>query len=163
DRERDVRAVAFHLTGVGVEPGGRKVAVDPLDIDLAATAGFALGQGGAAGVANGTRDHVRLARGRRRTCGVDGRRRLFGETDVVDPELGARDLEDHVRDALPDLGGGAVDFRRPVRKEPDAGGAVVVEALREADVLEADREAGAAANPLASCRVARTAGEAKRV
>ena len=52
---------------------------------------------------------------------------------------------------------------RAVGEQPDAGGAVVVEALGEADVLEADREAGAAADALAARRVAGAARQAERV
>ena len=52
---------------------------------------------------------------------------------------------------------------RPVLGEHDARGAEVVEALRVADVLEADREADAATNSLAAGGVARTAGEPDRV
>ena len=80
--------------------------------------------------------------------------------DVVRAELGARDLQDHVRHALPDLGGRAVHLgaSRP-RAEPHARRAEVVEALRVADVLEADREADAAAHALAARRVARAAGQ----
>jgi hypothetical protein len=77
-----------------------------------------------------------------------------GDEDVVDPELGSRDLEDHVRDALADLGRGAVHLGRAVGEQPDSRRARVVEALRVADVLEADGEAGAAADALAARRVA---------
>ncbi len=85
------------------------------------------------------------------------------EHDVVGAELGARDLEDHVRDALADLGRGAVHLRAPVRAQPHARSAVVVEALRVADVLEADREADAAPDALAAGRVPGAAGEPDRV
>ena len=57
-------------------------------------------------------------------------------------------------DALPDLGGGAVDERAAVLPSAHARGAVVVEALRVADVLEADGEADAAPHALAARRVA---------
>ena len=53
--------------------------------------------------------------------------------------------------------------RSPATTEPHARGAVVVEALGEADVLEADREADAAADALAVRRVAGAAGQAERV
>ena len=85
------------------------------------------------------------------------------QRDVVGPELEPGDLQDHVRDALPDLGRGAVDLGGPVLREHDAGRAVVVEALREADVLEADGEADAAPHALAARRVPRAAREADRV
>ena len=79
------------------------------------------------------------------------------------PELGARDLQDHAGDALPDLGRGAVHLGRAVGEQAHARGAVVVEALRVRDVLEADREADAATNALAVRRVAGAAGQAQQV
>ena len=85
------------------------------------------------------------------------------EPHLVGPELGARDLQDHARDALPHLGGRAVHLGRAVGEQPDARGAVVVEALRERDVLEADREPDTPANALAARRVAGPAGQPKRV
>ena len=144
--------VIWPVSGSSGVVGG--VAEDALDVDLAAAARLALGERGAAGVADGAGDHVGLARGRGRAGRVDRRGRRRREPDVVDPELGARDLEDHVRDALPDLGGGAVHLGRAVGEQPHPRGAVVVEALGEADVLEPDREAGAAADALAARRVA---------
>ena len=51
----------------------------------------------------------------------------------------------------------------PSSNRPHARGAVVVEALREADVLEADREADAAPDALAARRVAGAAGQPERV
>ena len=66
-------------------------------------------------------------------------------------------------DALPDLGRGRVHGGAAVGAEHDAGRAEVVEALRVADVLEAEREADAAADALAARRVARAAGEPQRV
>src|SRR5919197_532989 len=50
-----------------------------------------------------------------------------------------------------------------VMRDADAGGAVVVEALRVADVLEPDGEADSAPDALAAGRVPRAAGEADRV
>src|SRR5262245_61415991 len=85
------------------------------------------------------------------------------EADLVDAELRARDLEDEIRDALPDFRGGAVDLGRAVLEESYARRAIVVEPLREADVLVAGREADAAADALAARRVARTAREPERV
>ena len=52
---------------------------------------------------------------------------------------------------------------RAVGAQEHAGGGEVVEALRVADVLEADREADAAADALAAGRVAGAAGQADRV
>ena len=54
----------------------------------------------------------------------------------------------------PDLGGRAVHLGRAVGEQAHARGAVVVEALREADVLEPDGEADAPADALAAGRVA---------
>ena len=69
----------------------------------------------------------------RSVCGIS--------VDRLGAELGARDLEDHADDALPDLGRGAVHGGAAVGMEHDASGTGVVEALRVADVLEPDREA----------------------
>src|SRR4029453_7568147 len=83
---------------------------------------------------------------RSRAGGVDPVGRAWRERDVLGTELGARDLQDDVRDALADLRRGAPDLRsrqpfvRP-GPEPHARGAGVVEALRVADVLEPNREA----------------------
>jgi hypothetical protein len=78
-----------------------------------------------------------------------------------------RNLNHHVRHALPDLGGGRVDLRDQlpvgVDEEPDARGAVVVESLRVADVLEAEGEAEPTANAVTACGVAGSAGEPDRV
>ena len=79
------------------------------------------------------------------------------------PSSASRDLEDHADDALADLGAGAVHVGAAVGVELHARGAVVVEALRVADVLEADREADAAADALAARRVAGAAGQPDRV
>ena len=65
--------------------------------------------------------------------------------------------------ALADLGRRAVDLRAPVLEEPDPRRAVVVEALRVADVLEPDREADAAPHALAARRVPRSARQPDRV
>ena len=99
-----------------------------------------------AGVADGTRDHDRLPGGGGRAGGADGRGRVRRQPHLADTaggELAARDLEDHVRHALPHLGSGAVHLRRSIGTEPDARAAGVVEPLREADVLEPDRVADA--------------------
>ena len=153
--KRDVGALAGDLAGLGVERRRRRVAVDALDVDLAAAAR-----------ARARRAPRGRRRGRRRRPSTSAatprssrpsptrRGRVRREPDVVDAELRARDLEDHVRDALPDLGGGAVDLGRAVVEQAHARGAVVVEALGEADVLEADREADAAPDALAARRVA---------
>ena len=88
---------------------------------------------------------------------------LRRERDVARAELGTGDLEDDPAEPLADLGRGAVHGGAPVGVELDPRGAVVVEAFREADVLEADREADAAADALAPRRVARAAGQPDRV
>jgi hypothetical protein len=56
-----------------------------------------------------------------------------------------------------------VDDRAPVCAQHDPGGAEVVEALRVADVLEAEREADAAPDSLAARRVAGATGQPQRV
>ena len=93
---------------------------------------------------------------------------MRSDDDVRDlGQLGAGDLADDVDDALPDLGRCGVNLRDQVASgigvEADAGGAVVVEALRVADVLVADRKADAAPDAVAARRVAGAAGEADRV
>ena len=79
------------------------------------------------------------------------------------PSSASRDLEDHADEALPDLDAGAMDGGAAVGVNLHARRAVVVEALREADVLEADREADAALDAFAPGRVARAAREPDRV
>jgi hypothetical protein len=69
----------------------------------------------------------------------------------------------HLDDAnsLTYLGCGALHFDLSLtstREQTHAGGGVVVETLGEGDVLDSDRVAGAAFNPLAVCRVRDTAG-----
>ena len=87
--------------------------------------------------------------------------------DVLRAELGARDLQDHARHALADLGRGAVHLGGELLvragPEPHARRAGVVEALRVADVLEPDREADAALDALAAGGVAGAARQADRV
>ena len=70
--------------------------------------------------------------------------------DALDAELRPRDLRLDRHDALADLGGGGVDLDErlaAVDRQPHARGRVVVEALGEADVLEADAVADAAPTP----------------
>ena len=122
-------------------------------------AAVALGERLAAGQLHGSGGHPGHARRRGGAGGADVRRRAGLEDDVLGPELAARDLEDHVGHALADLGGGAVHGRAPVLAQHDARRAVVVEALRVTDVLEADREADAALHALAARRVPGAAGE----
>ena len=81
------------------------------------------------------------------------------EGHVLRPELAAGNLEDHLRDALSDLRGGAVDDGAAALREHHAGGGKVVEALRVAEVLEADGEADAAADAFAARHVAGAAGQ----
>ena len=72
DRERDVRALAGDLAGLRVERRRARVAVDALDVDLAATGALALLERGAARVAHGTGGHPRHPRGGRRAGRADG-------------------------------------------------------------------------------------------
>src|SRR5262249_18396004 len=161
--EGNVSTLAGDLARLRVERGRRSVPVDALDVDLAAAARLPLGECGAAGVANGAGDHHRLPRRRRRPAGFDGRGRVRCELDMIGAELGPGDLEDHIRDTLADLGRGAVDDGRAVVVKLDSGGAVVVEPLREAEVLEPDGEPDAAVDALAAGRVAGTSRKAERV
>ena len=156
-RERDVRALARRLARLGVERARLRVAVDPLDVDLSPGARSRSSTGRAARELHRACRHPRHARRRRGAGRVDRRRLVRREHDVVRAELGARDLDDHVRHALADLGRRAVHLGAAVGAQRDARGAVVVEALRVADVLEPDREADAAADALAARRVARAA------
>ena len=162
-RERDVRALAQHLAVLGIEREGRGVAVDPLDVDLAALTHGALLERCAAGVANGAGGHPGHARGGGRSGRVDGARRARRERDLARPELGLGDLEDDADEPLADLDPGAVDGGAPVDVDLHARGAVVVEPLREADVLEADGEPDAALDALAPRRVAGAARKPDRV
>src|SRR3712207_7001505 len=99
------------------------------------------------------------SRGRGRARGVDGGGRMRREDHVLELELRAGDLSDHVRDPLPNLRGGAVELGEElpgcVGQEPDAGRAVVVEPVRVTDVLEADGEADAALHSFAARHVPR--------
>ena len=107
DRERDVRPLAGDLARLGIERRRARVAVDALDVDLAAAAALALLERRPAGVAHGAGRHPRHPRGGRRAGRADRGRRVRRQRDVVGAELRARDLEDHADDALTDLGGGA--------------------------------------------------------
>ena len=60
-RERDVGALARDLAGLGVERRRRRVAVDALDVDLAAAARLALGERRAAGELHRAGRHPRHA------------------------------------------------------------------------------------------------------
>ena len=163
--EGDVRAVARDLAGLGIERRRARVAVDALDVDLARRSRAAPRARARQASPHRAGGHPRHPRRRRRAGRVDAVGRARREHDVLGAELGARDLEDHARHALADLGGGAVHLggEPSGRAEPHARGAVVVEALRVADVLEADREADAAPDALAARRVAGAAGQPQRV
>jgi hypothetical protein len=89
-------------------------------------------QGGAA-------RHLGLAGGRRRTRRSDPRRVDEDDLDAVESGRGAPDLLQHGDHALPDLGGGGLQAK-PFGCEhgPDFG--VVVECLREGEVLDPDRK-----------------------
>ena len=91
--------------------------------------------------------------------------RAGGEDDVLRAELGARHLQDHFVTPCPtsaaaqctsaaSSSSGRADARAP---------STVVEALRVADVLEADGKADAALHALSARRVPRSAGQADRV
>ena len=125
-----------------------------------------LGQCVDAGQAHSPCGHPGQARCRGRAGRADAVRGRGRQPNVLGPQLGPGDLENDVVDALAELGCSAVHLcgepavRAP---EPDPRRARVVEPLREADVLEADREAHPAPDALAAGRVARSAREADRV
>src|SRR5439155_13574842 len=96
---------------------------------------------------------------RRRTGGLDRRRRVRRQRNVAGAELRTRHLEDDVRNSLAHLGGRAVDRGTAVGMELHPGRGEVVEPLRVTDVLEADRETDAALDALATRRVAGAAGK----
>src|SRR5439155_21196699 len=109
-RVRDVRALACDLAGIRIEWSRARMAVDPLDVDLPAAALLLpLLQRRPTRVPHGAGRHPRHSRGRCRAGGVDGRGRVRCKHDVPYAELGARDLEDDVRNALAHLGRRAVD------------------------------------------------------
>src|SRR5262249_31365227 len=138
-------------------------AVDALDVDLRLATPLALLERSSAGELDGAGRHPGHPGGGGRARRANLRRRTRGEDDVVGSELAARDLEDDVGDSLPDLGGGAVHLGTAVCQEPNARSAGVVEALRVADVLEAEREADAAPDAVATRRVARPSGQTEYV
>ena len=82
------------------------------------------------------------------------------ERHVLGAELEPRDPQDHVADALTDLDGCTVHLRGAVLGEYDPRGAVVVESLGVADVLEADGEPDSAPNAFSPRRVAGSSGQA---
>ena len=138
--------------------------VDPLDIDLQAASFLVpLLQRRPACVAHGTGYHPRHPGSGRRAGGVDGRGRMRGKRHVAYAELRARNLEDDVGNSLTHLGCRAVDRGTAVGVELNSCRGVVVEALRVADVLEADREADPAPDALAARRVARAARKTHRI
>ena len=143
--------------GLAVERVRAWMPVDALDVDLAPRA-LALLERGAAGDPRRAGGHPRHARSRGRAGGADVGGRAGDERDVLDAELEPGDLEDHVVDALADLRRRAVDLRPIAVEQPDARGAIVVEALRVAEVLEADREPDTAPDALAAGGVPRAAG-----
>ena len=90
------------------------------------------------------------------------------EDDVLDVgKLGSRHLHHHVRDSLAHFCGRRVNLGDEVAArigvEAHASGAVVVEALRVAEILEADGEADAAVDPVSAGRVSGAAGKANGI
>ena len=118
DREARRASARRSIWPVSGSSGARpRVVVDALDVDLAAAGALALLERGAARELDGAGRHPRQARRRRRAGRADASPSSCGASaHVVDAELGARDLEDHAVDALADLGGGAVDLGRAVRR-----------------------------------------------
>ncbi len=171
--EGHVRRTGRDLAGLRVERRRLPVAVDALLVDLVArgertAAALELVAYRQARGADGAGGHPGLARCRGGTGGADRGGRVRCDDDVGDlGQLGARHLADDVDDALADLGGGRVHLRDEVASsigvEANARRAVVVEPLRVADVLVAQREADAAADTVTARRVPRAAGQADRV
>src|SRR5215212_6221357 len=118
-----------------------------------------------AGLLHRTARHIRLARGRRGSGRPHpGVRREHG--DALGTKLRPCDLGLDRDQALPHLGRGGMDpYERlaVLYLECHARGRVVVEALRVADVLEADRIPHPALYRLAVCRVGDAAGELAQV
>ena len=112
-------------------------------------------------------DHPGHARGRGRSRRVDGGRRVRSERHLVQLELRPGHLGDHAHHALADLGGGAVHLGGEptvgAGEKADAGRAVVVEAVRVAEVLEADGKAHAAPDALPARDVPGPAREPDRI
>ena len=159
-----MRSLAGDLAVLGIERCRARMPVHALDVDVGAIApSRPLLEGGPAGVTHRSRRHPGHPRGRRRSGRVDRRRHRGSDPHVVRLQLRARDLQQHARDALSDLGGCAVDLGGAVAEQPDAGGAVVVEAFGVRDVLEADRETRPAAHALPARRVPGAAGQPKRI
>ena len=151
-----MRRAVGDLSGLGVERERARMPVDALDVDLAARPLLLL-ECCPAGELDRACRHPGHARRGCRAGRADCARGRTRQRDVLDPELRARDLEDDVRDALPDLRPGA-EHLGPRAGELHTGGAEVVEPLRVADVLEAGREADAAADSLTVRRVAGATG-----
>ena len=110
---------------------------------------------------DGAPGHPGLPRGRRRSRGAD-RRVGWIELDALDAELRPDDLHADGHEPLAHLGGRRVHARERtalVAHEANAGGREVVEPVRVADVLHADREADTAAHALAVREVPRAAGQ----
>ena len=122
NRERDVRALAGDLAGLRVERRRPWMAVDALDVDLAAAQALAL-PSAARRVPHRAGRHPGHPRGRGRAGGADRRRRVRREAHVVGTELGARHLKHHAHDALADLGRRRVHDGAAVGAQDDAGGA----------------------------------------
>ena len=123
--EGDVGALARDLAGLGVERRGPRVAVDPLDVDLARADALALARAprGRRAAPRPAAIHV-IREADAEPAEPTRRGRARREHDVVGAELGARDLQDHVRHALADLGGGAVDLGASRRRRRTTRAAV---------------------------------------
>src|SRR5215212_9339215 len=118
-----------------------------------------------AGHLHRTARHIRLARGRGGPGGPYPGVRPE-QTDALDAKLRTRDLGLDRDQALPHLGRGGMDPDERLAVlylECHARGRVVVEALRVADVLEADRIPHPALYRLAVGRVGDAAGELAQV
>ena len=168
ERERHVRvALAVLVERERLRGGGARASTSigssPIEVDESSRAARAASSSLTAAQASLHRaaGHPRLARRRRRARGADlrvGRQHHH----ALDAELVAGDLLLHGDEPLADLGRRGVDLHERLaadHREPDAGGRVVVEALRVADVLVADGVADAAPDALAVRRVRVPTGE----
>src|SRR5262245_53082812 len=133
------------------------MAIDALDVHITAARAPALLERRTTCRLHRTRRHPGHARGGSRSRRTDARGRAGGQSHIVGAELEPGDVQDHVAHALADFRSGAMHLCRAVVRENDPRGAVVVEALRVADVLEAHCEAEAASHALAARGVSGTA------
>ena len=142
----------------------RGMAVDALDVDLAAALPLALLERGPAGVAHRAGRHPRHPRRGRGARRADRSRSCASASATSSVPSSVRATW-RITPTTPWPTSAAAECTTAlaVGVEHDTGRAEVVEPLRVADVLEAEREADAAPDALAARRVARAAGQPERV